>query len=271
MARFLQWLLIAVCLVSVAFSIPAKPKAGIKHILKRQASSYGDTFYCPGETYSHPISWICDGYSDCYDGYDEIGCDYDSSMDTWNDPYPTIPPYYHSTGDIWTGYDPSWNTWSDYNSDWSTWSDYYQTSTPYYDENNWSNWGSCSYGEIQCLSGACSPVDYVCDGYEDCSKGEDELFCPDYTSMVNDYYKKQAGKRNLGKKIDDKVLKAKVYHELRNHHAKGEMKKGKQVKRVRERKLDRTNEEDLKRLMANINEKLKQRSGKKPSNKKIIK
>lgn len=89
--------------------------------------------------------------------------------------------------------------------------------------------------------------------------------------MVNDYYKKQAGKRNLGKKIDDKVLKAKVYHELRNHHAKGEMKKGKQVKRVRERKLDRTNEEDLKRLMANINEKLKQRSGKKPSNKKIIK
>jgi hypothetical protein len=76
--------------------------------------------------------------------------------------------------------------------------------------------------------------------------------------MVNDYYKKQAGKRNLGKKLDDKELKAKVYYELRNRHAKGEMKKGKQVKRVRERKLDRTNEEDLKRLMENRNEKLKQ-------------
>ena len=45
MARFLQWLLIAVCLVSVAFSIPAKPKAGIKHILKRQASSYGGKLF----------------------------------------------------------------------------------------------------------------------------------------------------------------------------------------------------------------------------------
>lgn len=91
-----------------------------------------------------------------------------------------------------------------------------------------------------------------------------------YNSLVNDY-KKQAGRRNLGKQIDDKVMRANVYYELRNRHAKGEMKKGKQIKRVRERKFERTTEEDIKRLMENRNEKLKEIVGKKPSNTKIIK
>ena len=45
MARFLQWLLIAVCLVSVALSKPSKSKAGNKNGLKRQAGSYGGKLF----------------------------------------------------------------------------------------------------------------------------------------------------------------------------------------------------------------------------------
>lgn len=45
MARFLQWLLIAVCLVSVALSKPSKTKAGNENGLKRQAGSYGGKLF----------------------------------------------------------------------------------------------------------------------------------------------------------------------------------------------------------------------------------
>ena len=38
--------------------------------------------------------------------------------------------------------------------------------------------GSCSSSEYTCSDGACIPDSWVCDGYYDCSGGDDEDFCP---------------------------------------------------------------------------------------------
>ncbi|XP_038053464.1 sortilin-related receptor-like isoform X2 [Patiria miniata] len=134
-----------------------------------------------------PSYWLCDGIVDCSNHEDEIGC----ANKTTNAPYPPnpvtsnygcppwmfecyngtcLPEYVKCNGYIDCSYGEDEN-----------WCPNKTTNAPYPPNPVTSNYG-CPPWMFECYNGTCLPEYVKCNGYIDCSYGEDENWCPNKTT-----------------------------------------------------------------------------------------
>ncbi|XP_063414802.1 uncharacterized protein LOC134696788 [Mytilus trossulus] len=83
----------------------------------------------------------------------------------------------------------------------------------YYDWYDWYDYNDCDLTDAnvkECISGDCVDVNDICSGVDSCSSMENGWFCTVYARGI-EKARDSIKKRNLGKGVDDKKLKTKVY------------------------------------------------------------
>ncbi|VDI82441.1 Hypothetical predicted protein [Mytilus galloprovincialis] len=123
----------------------------------------------------------------------------------------SVPTKSHKEANKRSDYD--WYRQYDDYGNYDLYDDYDWYGDDYWDDYDWNDYYDCDLtdGNVKkCISGDCVDVNDICSGVDSCSSMENDWFCTVYVRGIekaNDSIKK----RNLGKGVDDKKLKTKVY------------------------------------------------------------
>ena len=154
-----------------------KCKEAVNDVVSDVIEDLGTDVYCEWQCNNGeciPQSYVCDGDDDCSKGEDEKGCSFpdvvsdqgSSCNDECND--------YGQTKCVGNG----WKECGDYDSDnCLEWSSLNKCGNDEACENGECISTGCSVSEYTCNNGECIPQDWLCDGANDCSSGEDEEGC----------------------------------------------------------------------------------------------